>query len=54
MLLKRNLAVRQNLETKKKGTKVDDKWYCLKECFLEASDQVCGWTKGPVGRGETS
>ena len=25
-------GVRQNLDTKKKGAKVNDKWSCLKEC----------------------
>ena len=37
--------IKQNLETKKSGTKVEDKWTCLEECLLEASDRVCRWSK---------
>ena len=33
--------------------KVDDKWYYVKECFVEAFDRVCGWTKEPVRYQET-
>ena len=32
---------------------VESKWATLKDCLLEASDSVCGWTKGPVRRRET-
>ena len=46
-------AVKQKLESLDKGTRVEDQWSALKSCLLDASDRVCGWTKGQVRRRET-
>ena len=42
-----------SLQYRQKGNSVDDKWKCLKECLLGATDRVCGKTKGPARRSET-
>ena len=45
---------KQNLETvDNRKTDIESKWSLLKGCLLDASDNVCGWTKGPVRRRET-
>lgn len=44
--------VQENLEGQEVSASVEDKWSCLKKCLLDASDQTCGWTKGPHRRRE--
>ena len=33
-------------EADRRNENVESKWATLKDCLLEASDSVCGWTKG--------
>jgi len=32
---------------------VDSKWNAMKEVWQKATEQVCGWTKGPPRHSET-
>ena len=42
--------VHENLKSQEVGASIEDKWFCLKKCLLESSDQTCGWTKQPPRR----
>ena len=39
--------VQENIKSQEVDVSIEDKWFYLKKCLLDASKQTCGWTKHP-------
>jgi len=42
-----------NREKRFEADSVESKWNAMKEVWQKATEQVCGWTKGPLRHSET-